>query len=395
MTKLARASAALVLLAGALLLANGRVFGDTAGSRTSWGPEDGLTVGSFMPLSGVIAVYGQSSNRGMGMAVEEINAKGGVLDGRKLHLVVEDSQGKPESSINAAIRLMDGKGAKILVGEVASSCSLAVAPICQQRGIPMLTPGSTHPAVTAKGDFVFRSCFDDDQQAAFIAKFALSKGYRKGVVLRDTESDYSKGLDTVITERFTAGGGKILASLGYTQKQHGFSVILTEVKEKQPDVVFIPGYYEQAGLIIKAAREQGITAAMVGGDGWDSPVLSLIAGACLDQDCYFINHFSKDDPRPKVQDFFKGFKERYEEDPDALAACAYDAIYLVADAIGRAGSFKPPALRDALAQTREFEGVTGRIALDAQRNALKPCVVLGFKGGRQFLATTLSPSDLP
>jgi branched-chain amino acid transport system substrate-binding protein len=369
-------------------------LGGGAGSKGLWGPEDGISLGSYMALTGGNATFGQSSNMAMGMAIEEINAAGGVLGGKKLKLSVEDTESKAESSVNAAERLLDTKGAVVLIGEVASSCSLAVAPMAQKKGIPMLTPSSTNPTVTEKGDFIFRSCFTDDQQGAYVVKFALSRGYRKGVIIKDIENDYSKGLEKVITELFPKGGGKILQSFGYTLKQPDFSPILTEAKGLEPDVIFVPGYYEQVGVIIKTARELGIKAAIVGADGWDSPVLARIAGASLDQDCYFVNHYSKDEDRPKVQDFVKNFKQRYSEDPDALAACAYDAIYIVKEAIERAKGTEPKALRDALAATKDFDGVTGRITIDKDRNASKPCVVLGFKEGKQVLVTSLKPSDL-
>jgi branched-chain amino acid transport system substrate-binding protein len=370
-------------------------LGAAAGSQSQWGPDDGLVLGSYMSLTGGTATFGQSSNKAMGMAIEEINGTGGVLGGKRLKLVVEDSASKPEEAANAAQRLVTLKKAVVVVGEVASSCSLAAAPLLQKAGVPMLTPSSTNPRVTAMGDGVFRSCYTDDQQGAYVAKFALSKGYKTGVILKDTGADYSKGLTTVITERFTKGGGKILATEGYAQKQPDFNAILTKIKDLKPDVIFVPGYYEEVGLIIKQARALGIGSALMGGDGWDSPVLAQIAGAQLDERCFYVNHYSMDDPRPKVQAFVKGFKERYNgEAPDALAACAYDAIHIVAQAIERAKSAEPKAIKAALAQTKGFDGVTGEITIDAQRNASKSCVVLTFKAGKQVVAGTIKPSEL-
>lgn len=369
-------------------------LGGGKGQQASWGDEAGIVIGSYMSLTGGTATFGQSSNMAMGMAVEELNAKGGVLGGKKLHLVVEDSESKQESAANAAQRLLDVKKAVIVVGEVASSNSMAAAPICQKAGIPMLTPSSTNPKVTKMGDLIFRCCFTDDQQGAYVTKFALSKGWKSGVILTDQASDYSKGLTEVINERFPKGGGKILAQEGYMQKQSDFNAVLTKIKALRPDVIFVPGYYAEVGLIIKQARALGIDSALIGADGWDSPVLAQIAGASLDAKCFFVNHYSKDEQRPKVADFVKNFKQRYNEDPDALAACAYDALYIVAQAIDTAKGTDPKALQAALAHTKDFDGVTGTTTINAERNASKSCVVLSFKDGKQALAGTIKPGDI-
>lgn len=366
-----------------------------AGMRTTWGPDDGIVIGSYMSLTGGIATYGQSSNMAMGMAIEEINDRGGVLGGRKLRLVVEDSESKPEQSTVAAQRLIDVHHAVCVVGEVASSNSLAAAPVCEQAGIPMLSPSSTNPEVTLKGKFIFRACFTDDQQGAYVALFAAKhKGYRKAAILQDISSDYSKGLTKVITERFTEYGGTIERTEGYQQGDPDFSAQLTKLKGLGLDVIFLPGYYQDVGKIIKQARELGLTTPFVGADGWDSPVLVELAGDYLDQDCYFVNHYSKSEDRPEVKRFVQGFKERYNQEPDALAACAYDAIGIVAKAIDKAGNTDPKQLRDAIAATKDYHGVTGVITINAERNALKPCVVLAFKQKEQVIETTLTPADI-
>ncbi|MCC7495365.1 MAG: ABC transporter substrate-binding protein [Fimbriimonadaceae bacterium] len=367
--------------------------GNSAGSTTTWGPADGLSLGGYMSLTDSLSSFGQSSNKGMGLAIEEINAKGGV-NGQQLTLHMEDSASKQEEAKNAVRRLLDKHQAKVVIGEVASSLSLAVAPDCQAAKVPMVSPSSTNPTLTAKGDFIFRTCFTDDQQGAYVAKFALTKGWKAGVILRDINSDYSKGQSAVITKRFTAGGGKIVSDEGYTQKQPDFSSVLTKVKAKNPDVIFVPGYYNEAGLIIKQARELGIKAAIVGADGWDSPVLKELAGDLLNDNCYFVNHYSKTEDRPRVKEFVAAYKAKFNEEPDALAACAYDSIYVVAEAIKAAGSTEPQAIRDALAKVQNYDGVTGQITIDAQRNASKPCVVLAFKDGQEVIETTLQPSDV-
>ncbi len=362
-------------------------------TQTKWGPDDGIPLGGYMSLTGNTSSFGTSSNKAMGLAIEEINAAGGV-NGKMLTLYMEDSASQQEEAKNAARRLMEKNKVKVVIGEVASSLSLAVAPDCQQAKIPMVSPSSTNPELTRKGDYIFRTCFTDDQQGAYVATYALTKGYKSGVILRDISSDYSKGQAKVIKQRFEAKGGKIIADEGYEQKQQDFNAVLTKIKPLKPDVIFIPGYYSEVGLIIKQAKEQGIEAAFMGADGWDAPQLKQLAGNLLDKDCYFVNHYSQSEDRPKVKEFVENFKKKYGEAPDALAACAYDAVGVVADAIRRAGSTEPKAIRDALAKTKDYDGVTGKTTINNERNASKSCVVLGFKDGEQVLAATLSPADI-
>ena len=364
-----------------------------AATKTSWGEDGGVTIGSYMSLTGGTATFGQSSNMAMGMAVEQANAKGGVL-GKKIKLVVEDAASKAEDAANAAQRLLDVHKVVIGIGEVASSLSLAAAPTFQKAGIPMLTPASTNPEVTKKGDCIFRSCFTDDQQGAYVASFAVKKGLRKGVILKDITSDYSKGLTEVIGKVFPGEGRTIDGVEAYKQGDRDFAAILTKIKDLKPDVIFIPGYYEEVGLIIKQARELGITATLLGADGWDSPKLGEIAGGSLDDKCFFVNHYAQSDPRPVVQAFVSEFKKRYNEDPDALAACAYDAMNIALAAIERAKGTDKVALRKALGETKDYDGVTGTISLDANRNASKSCVVLGFEGGKQKAVGAVTPADL-
>jgi len=364
-------------------------------TTTSWGDPNGIMIGGFMSLTGDISSYGTSSNAAMGMATEEINAKGGVLGGQKLHLVMEDTASDQKQAQNAARRLLDVHHAKVLVGEVASSLSLAVAPICQEAGIPMLSPSSTNPTLTGKGDYVFRACFTDDQQGAYMATFAAKQGYKKGAILMDVGQDYSKGLADVISREFPKLGGTIVGQESYQSGDKDFSAALTKLKGMDIDVVFLPGYYTEAGLIIKQARgESGLTVPFVGGDGWDSPQLVELAGDSLNTDCFFVNHYSKTDPGAKVQEFVKNFNAKFGSDPDALAACAYDAIYMVAAAIDAAGSAEPKAIRDALAKTKDFDGVTGQITLNENRDALKPCVVLGFEGQQQTVVDHITLGDI-
>lgn len=351
-------------------------------------PGGEILLGSYMCNTGLFATFGQSSTKAMNLAVDEINAAGGVL-GKRIKLIVEDDQCKPEEAANAASKLIQQDGVLCVIGEVASSDSLAAAPICQRAQTPMVTPSSTNPAVTKTGDYIFRVCFTDDFQGLVIARFASNKLKAKtAVIFSDISSDYSKGLKEVIGDVFTKAGGKILDQESYTQGDKDFRAQLTKFRPLNPDVLFIPGYYTEVAMIMRQARELGITAPGIGGDGWDSPKLVENGGKAV-EGCYFSNHYSKDDPDLVVQKFVKSFQAKYNEAPDALAACAYDAVYVVVEAIKRAGKADRTALRDALMKTSDFDGVTGRITIGADRNAQKPAVILTVKNGKQTFVTTI------
>lgn len=349
-----------------------------------------IVLGAFMPNTGDFATFGQSSTKALRLAVDEINAAGGVL-GKQIRLVVEDDQCKPEEAANAAQKLIQQDQVLCVIGEIASSNSLAAAPICQSAKTPMVTPSSTNEAVTRTGDYIFRVCFTDDFQGWVMSKFAREDLKAKtAVILKDINSDYSKGLTKVFRETFAAMGGKVLTEEAYAQGDKDFRATLTKFKAMAPDVMYIPGYYSQVSLILKQARELGITAVALGGDGWDSPKLVEIAGKAAEGG-FFSNHYSKDDPNPTVQAFVKRFKEKYNEVPDALAACAYDAVRVVALAIKQAGVADRKALRDALAQIKDFDGVTGKITIDANRNASKSATVLTIKNGQQAFVKSIAP----
>lgn len=349
-----------------------------------------IVLGSYMCNTGPFATFGQSSTKAMQLAVEEINAKGGVL-GKQIKLIVEDDQCKPEEAANAAQKLIEQDKVLCVIGEVASSNSLAAAPICQNAKTPMVTPSSTNPAVTQTGDYIFRICFTDDFQGLVMSRYAFEDiGAKTAVIFSDVASDYSKGLSKVFRETFTARGGKILAEESYNQGDRDFRAQLTKFRALKPDVVFIPGYYQEVALILSQARQLGLKAAFLGGDGWDSPKLVEIAGEAAEGGC-FSNHYSKDDPNPVVQQFVKSFQAKYNEIPDALAACAYDAVRIVARAIEMAGVEDRTAVRDALARIKDFNGVTGKITIDENRNAKKSATILKIKGGVQTFVKTMAP----
>lgn len=353
-------------------------------------PAGDIPIGAYFGNTGPFATYGQSSTKGIQLACDEANAAGGVL-GRKFHLYVEDDECKPEEAANAAQKLIQEDHVLCLIGEVASSNSLAASPIAQSAKTPMVTPSSTNPAVTQTGEYIFRVCFTDDFQGLVMSRFAREKLHAKtAVIFSDVSSDYSKGLSRVFRDDFTKSGGKILAEQSYTQGDRDFRPQLTTFKPLHPDVMYIPGYYGEVSMIMDQARQLGIKAVGIGGDGWDSPKLVEIGGKAV-EGCFFSNHYSKDDPNPVVQKFVADFEKRYGEVPDALAACAYDAFRVVAEAIKRAGKVDRTALRDALAATRDFDGVTGKITIDANRNARKAATILTIKNGKQAFVQTMAP----
>ncbi len=353
-------------------------------------PEE-ILIGEYGSLTGTTATFGISTRNGIAMAVDEVNQAGGIF-GKKIRVIVEDDQGKPEEAQTVVTKLVNKDRVIAVLGEVASSRSLAAAPVCQQNRIPMITPSSTNPRVTQVGDYIFRVCFIDPFQGLVMAKFASNSLKIKNVaVLRDIKNDYSVGLADVFVENFTKLGGAIVSDESYSEGDTDFSAQLTSIKSKNPQAIYVPGYYTEVGLIARQARKLGIPVPLIGGDGWDSPKLWEIGGEALN-DCFYSNHYSVDDPSPAIQKFVAGYKTRNNDQvPDAIAALAYDAARILFDAWRRAGSTEGPKVRDALAQTKEFPGVTGKITLDANRNAVKPAVVLRVKNGKLEYVETITP----
>jgi len=346
--------------------------------------QDQIKVGEFASMSGGSASFGQSSHNGTALAVDEINAAGGLL-GKKVDLITEDDRSIPGEPATIVRKLISQDQVVAVLGEVASSKSLEAAPICQENHIPMISPGSTNAKVTEVGDYIFRACFIDPFQGKVMAKFALSKGWTKVAILKDVKQDYSMGLAAAFQEAFTAAGGTIVKDQEYSTGDKDFRAQLTSIKAEHPNAIFMPGYYGEVALIARQARQFGIKAPMLGGDGWVGESLLKVAGHALDG-CFFSNHYSQDDPSPVIQNFVKTYQAKYGEKPDSMAALGYDSAKILADAITRAGTTGEPALRDAIAATKDFKGVTGDITLDAQRNATKAAVILTIaNGGFQFV----------
>jgi len=357
-------------------------------AKASSGNE--ILVGEYGSLTGGIATFGISTRDGSQQAFDEINKAGGVL-GKKLKLIVEDDQSKPEEVGTIVTKLINQDHVVAMLGHVASTHSLAAAPICQKNGIPMITPSSTNPAVTQKGDYIFRVCFMDTFQGATMAKFAADTLKAKKVaILVDVRSDYSVGLKDVFGENFKKRGGTIIAVQSYSQGDSDFHAQLTQIKATSPDAIYVPGYYTEVGTIAHQAKELGLTVPLMGGDGWDSPKLWEIGGEALNG-CFFSDHYSTDDPSPVVQKFVTEYKSRYKQTPDALAALAYDAAKILAEAFTRAGTTEGAKVRDAIAATKDYQGVTGKITIDKDRNAVKPASVLKVENGKYVLVETIAP----
>jgi len=349
-----------------------------------------IKVGEFASMTGSEATFGQSSHEGTLLAVDHLNAAGGVL-GRKMELLMEDDQSQAGQPATVVRKLIARDGVVAVLGEVASSRSLEAAPICQQNQIPMISPSSTNPKVTAVGDYIFRVCFIDPFQGTVMANFARHTLHLKKVaVLTDMKSDYSLGLAKFFKEGFIADGGAIVAEQNYSSGDKDFSAELTALKAVNPDGIFVPGYYTEVGLIALQAKQLGLNVPLLGGDGWESSSLIPIGGAALEGD-YFSTHYSPEDTSPAVQDFVKAFRAKYNKIPDAMAALGYDSAMILADAMKRAGTTDGAKVRDALAAVKGFSGVTGKITMDADRNASKPAVILVIRDGQFKYVETVSP----
>jgi branched-chain amino acid transport system substrate-binding protein len=351
---------------------------------------DTILIGEVGSLTGSEATFGISTRNAIELALREVNAAGGVK-GKKIEIRVYDNQSKPEEAAQAANRLINQDHVLLILGEVASSNSMAMAEKAQPAKVPMISNASTNPKVTEIGDYIFRVCFIDPFQGYVMAKFAHDNlRLNKVAVLRDLGSAYSQGLADVFERKYTEMGGKIVARETYTKGSTDFRSQLTAIKRAQPDGIYIPGYYNDIGLIARQARELGITGKLMGGDGWDSEKLFELGGAAV-EGSYFSNHYSPDDPNPRIQKFIADYKAAFGSVPDALAALGYDAAMVAVDAMKRAPTLDRAAVRDAIAATKNFPGVTGTITLDDKRNATKSAVVLEVGKGKTRYVATIAP----
>lgn len=357
-----------------------------------------IKLGVNLELSGAVAQYGQRALEGIKMATDEINRKGGVL-GKKIELIIFDNKSDKTEALNIATRLATKENVLAILGCTTSGATKSAAVAAMKYKIPIISPTATDDKVTVDERtgktkaYVFRVCFNDSFQGDVMATFALKTLKVKSVaIIYDASSDYSKGLEKNFKLAFTKGGGKIVAEEAFAKNEQEFSGILTKIKAKNPDAIFAPVYYDEAGLIIKQARELGIKVPIMGGDGFDDPKVAEKAGSEYANYVYFSTHYSGQDPDKKVQDFIRKYKQLYKNEPNAFVATSYDLVYLVADAIKRANSTTDrEKLRKALEDTKNFAGVTGVITINKYHNAQKAAVIIELKNGVQVFKQKINP----
>lgn len=342
--------------------------------------SDDVVIGEYTSMTGTTADFGKATHNGTLLAIEQINQRGGLL-GRNVRLVLEDDRSDPAEAKTAVTKLVTRDKVIAVLGEVASTRTMTAAPVCQQAGVPMISPASTNPKVTDAGEYVFRVCFTDDFQGAVNAKFAAEHlKVKTAAILKDIKNDYSMGLAQSFAATFKELGGTVVAEESYSEGDTDFSSQITSIKAKNPEIIFVPGYYTEISLIAIKARQLGIKAPFLGGDGWDSPSLIRNAGKAV-EGSYFSNHFSPGSDVPSVKMFVETYEKRFGDVPNALAALGYDATWILAEAIKRAGSTDRKAIRDAIAATIEHPGATGTITVDESRNARKPAVMIKIVNG--------------
>lgn len=361
-------------------------------SFVACGPQAALKVAILAPLSGPVPTFGVSTRDGALLAIEEWNAKGGVLK-RKIEPIVEDSQCTPDPAVNAANKVIDQDKVQFIIGEVCSKASIPVSEIANAKKVIQISPTSTNTSVTVNADgstkpYIFRACFIDPFQGLVGANFAIGKGAKTAFIMLDQANDYVKGLAEAFEQSFTAQGGTIVGKETYTDKDTDFSAILAKVKTAKPDLVYLPDYYNIVNLATKQAKEKGITVPFMGGDGWDSSDLDLAAA----EGGFYTNHYSPTDPRPEVQNFLKAYGAKYNGAvPDALAALAYDATNLLLQGISEAKTTTDTEKVRLAIEKISFNGVSGAITFDAQHNPVKSAPILAVKGGKIVVETVVNP----
>ncbi len=376
-----------------LIVLSGCNSAPQSGGTGGGGTGDTILVGSYLSESGSEADFGKSTHEGIDIAIEVINKAGGI-NGKNIELRAENTESDPAKAANAVTKLITNDKVVAVIGEVASGLSLAAAPICQSNKVPMVSPSSTNIKVTQQGDYIFRVCFIDPFQAYVVAKFARENLKKTtAAIFVDNASPYSKDFGSEFKKNFEQMGGKIVSEAAYAAADTDFKGQLTKIKTANPDVLLVPGYYKNVGSIGKQARELGITAPLLGGDGWDSQDLFVTAEDAL-EGSYFSNHMAVDDPAPAVKSFVDAYRAKYGADktPGALTALGYDAMMIVAEAMKRVKVIDGPSLRDELAKTSGYKGVTGTITMNSDRNADKSAVMLQIKGRKFVYMATVAPN---
>jgi branched-chain amino acid transport system substrate-binding protein len=378
-----------------LIVGTSLVAGLLAGCGSSASKD--IKIGVVYELTGSTASFGTAAANGAKLAFKEINANGGVL-GKQIQIVVADNKGEPSESSNAMTKVISQDKVIAVTGFTTSSNGIAASTVAEANKIPFVAAATTNPKVTLDENtgkvknYTFRVCFIDPFQGTVGANFVLnSLKAKNAAVMIDNSSDYSKGLSKFFKDAFTKGGGSVVSEEAYLQNDQDFKTVLTKIKASNPDVIYVPGYYNEVGKIVKQAREIGITAPFVGGDGWDSPKLAEIGGADALNNTFFTNHYSVEDNSPKSKAFLDAFQKEYGQVPDAMAVLGYDAAYALVDAIKRANSTDSEKIREALANTKDFQGVTGSLTLNDTHDAIKSAVIIEMKNGKQVYRETVKP----
>ncbi len=368
--------------------------GDSAGDGAKKG-GDTIKVGINAELTGAVASYGTNARDGALLAIEHINAEGGVL-GKELQAVVRDCKSTPDEAMSVSASLAD-EGIVAQIGPLTSGNVAGSTPMMMENKIPLIAPAATADNITLEKDgsvkdYIFRVCYSDSFQGRIMADFAADNLEVKNVAIyKDASSDYAKGLAEYFEKTFTAKGGKIIIEEGFVKGDRDFRGTLTKIKGANPDFIYVPGYYEEVAPLIKQARELGITAPIGGPDGWDSPDLVDVVGAANLNKTYFTNHYSVEDESPKVVEFVESYVAKYNKEPDAFAALGYDSVLLLVQAIKDAGEADPQKIQQALEKVKDFEGVTGTMSIDEKHNPVKGVVIIESVDGQQTMNTRIQP----
>jgi branched-chain amino acid transport system substrate-binding protein len=375
------------------------VLAGCAGAKedSSGSDSKSIKVGVNLELSGGVASYGESLENGIDIAVDEINKAGGVT-GKQLEIIKVDNKSEAAEATNGIIKLTSQDKVTAIIGAATSGNTVAQAQIANDTKTILLTPSGTSPNVTVAdngklNEFVFRTSYIDPFQGIVAGNFAAKElNLKNAAILADSASDYAKGLAASFKDTFEKAGGKVVVEEAFVAKDTDFRATLTRIKSKNPEFIFIPGFYEEVGLIVKQARELGITVPLMGADGWDSPKLVELAGADALNNTFITNHYTSEDPDENIQKFVTTYKEKFNgESPNAFNALGYDTVYLLADAIERAGSTDTTKIKEALESTKDLSRITGKITIDKDHNPIKSATVLEYKDGKQVFNTKVNP----
>ncbi len=365
------------------------------GKSGSGADANTIKIGGLFELTGAVANYGTSGQKGTQLAVEQLNAKGGV-NGKKLELVSADNKSEPSEAGNQATKLITKDKVSVIVGPYTSGSTAAATPVVTGSKVPLITPSATAMSITVdeKGNvrpYIFRACFTDPFQGKVMATFAADALHLKKIaIFNDSSSDYSKGLAGVFSTTFKEKGGEIVAQEAFLAKDQDFKSTLTKLKHTNPDALYVPAYYEEVSKIIKQAREVGITCPILGSDGWDSPKLAEIAGPDALNGTYFSSFYSSQDTDPHVQQFIKDYKAKYNEDPDGFAINGYNCVLMAAEAMKQAGGTDGTKIAKALESLKDFQLATGKATIDPQHNPIVSVDIIRMQDGKQVFDRKIS-----